>query len=215
MIGDLAGQEVTLSGWIYVSAPTSPSINLYQYGAPDSPASRSSAGSWGLGPMAPGWTWFNQTFALPAGLSNGGQVEVGFGAAPAGVTFGVAAFQMESGADASPLELRPPSTELAMCQRYFQLTPASYGAIGGWISPTAAMLVANLATPMRAAPSCSLLNGGAMSVDCPGAGVSGSTAFVFNASPSNLVISVSGLSPARTAGIVAGCNSQIACNAEL
>jgi hypothetical protein len=57
-----------------------------------------------------------------------------------GATFFVTGVQLEVGPVATPFEYRPIGTELALCQRYFQLFDA--GAIGNWNAGTAVSIAA-------------------------------------------------------------------------
>ena len=215
MISDLSGKGVTLSGWIYHDRPGQPRLNLYGYAVTDSSASRAFNRSWDLGAKAPGWSQFSLTFELPTGLVNGGKIEISFGSVPSSSSVGLAGLQLEYGTVATRLDVRAPSAELEMCRRFFQVTDRQFSALGGWISPTAATMTASLHPPMRTTPSCFVPKGEAMTVACLGDGISSAASVDFAASPSHLVITMTGLNPARTTGFVAGCLSPIACEAEL
>lgn len=214
MIGDLAGQNVVFSAWLYASVQLTPYLNLYTYGTADQSNSRSFFGSQSLGAVGPGWTRVVASLALPAAIANGGQVEVGFGAMSAGGSVGVALAQLEPGLRATSSEHRPITLETALCQRYYQLTSATYGAVGGWTSGNTATLAASLPVPMRASPSCTA-QGGVLSVDCPGMGASTTSSISASATPTGVQINVSGLSPGGMAGRFAGALSSLACSAEI
>jgi hypothetical protein len=68
---------------------------------------------------------------------------------------------------------------------------------------------------MRATPTCHPIPPGTLSVDCADLGVSSTSSFAIFASPGNLILHANSLSPARTAGGGAGCNTRIACDAEI
>lgn len=63
----------------------------------------------------------------------------------------VSQFQLEPGTVATPFEHRPIGLELALCQRYFQLSPAA--AFTTASNNTVAFLAFNLPVVMRAAPT--------------------------------------------------------------
>ena len=214
MIGDLAGQSAVFSAWLYASAKVTPYLNLYAYGVADQSSTRAFIGSQPLGAVGPGWTRVAAGLSLPASMSNGGQVEVGFGALPSGGSVGVALAQLEPGQYATPAEFRPPTLEVALCQRYYQMTTTTYGAVGGWASNSAATMAAFLEVPMRVAPSC-LAQGGALTVDCIGIGSSTTSVVSFSATPAGVIINANSLTPGGLAGRFAGTLSPIICSAEL
>ena len=214
MIGDLAGQSAVFSAWLYASAKVTPYLNLYAYGIADQSSTRAFVGSQPLGAVGPGWTRVVAGLSLPVSMSNGGQVEVGFGAVASGGSVGVALAQLEPGRHATPAEFRPSTLELALCQRYYQVTTTTYGAVGGWASNSAATMAALFVIPMRVAPSC-LAQGGALTVDCPGVGSSTTSVVVFSAMPAGVIINANSLTPGGLAGRFAGTLSSIICSAEL
>ena len=214
MIGDLAGQSAVFSAWLYASAKVTPYLNLYAYGVADQSSTRAFIGSQPLGAVGPGWTRVAAGLSLPTSMSNGGQVEVGFGALPSGGSVGVALAQLEPGQYATPAEFRPPTLEVALCQRYYQLTTSTYGAVGGWASNSAVTMAAFFEVPMRVAPSC-LAQGGALTVDCIGVGSSTTSVVSFSATPAGVIINANSLTPGGLAGRFAGTLSSIICSAEL
>jgi hypothetical protein len=214
MIGDLSGQSAVFSAWLYASAQVTPYLNLYAYGAQDQSSTRAFVGSQPLGPVGPGWTRVAAGLALPVSIANGGQIEVGFGAVASGASVGVALAQLEPGLRATPSEHRPITLETALCQRYYQLTAAAYGAVGGWTAANAASLAVSFPVPMRAAPNC-VAQGGALTVDCPGVGASTSASVSFSATPTGVKINATGLTPGGQDGRFAGALTPIACSAEL
>ena len=214
MIGDLAGQSAVFSAWLYASATVTPYLNLYAYGVADQSSTRAFVGSQPLGAVGPGWARVAARLSLPASMANGGQIEVGFGAVASGGSVGVALAQLEPGHNATPTEFRPSTLETALCQRYYQITPTTYGGVGGWSSTSAATLAATFAVPMRTAPTCTA-QGGALTVDCPGVGPSTTSVVSFSATPAGVNINASSLTPGGQVGRFAGTLSSILCSAEL
>lgn len=90
-------------------------------------------------------TWQQVTFTYSAALAStnaaairrGIRVRLGYGATTTG-TFGITGVQLEIGSVATPFEQRPYGTELALCQRYFEvqlLTFAVYMTPNGYQTP--------------------------------------------------------------------------------
>jgi hypothetical protein len=67
-----------------------------------------------------------------------------------GATFYITGVQLERNTTATPFEWIPYGTELALCQRYYQLVSALFG---GGNSSTQAAIQATFQVPMRAAPT--------------------------------------------------------------
>jgi hypothetical protein len=101
--------------------------------------------SWALGTgssfTGPANAWTNSTYIAPTGSVN----VVG----TSGATFYITGVQLEKAGTATPFEFRPYGTELALCQRYYQL---SGSAVGGGNSTTAVNANINLKVTMRATP---------------------------------------------------------------
>jgi len=215
MIADLAGERVVLSGTIMPSASVDLGLNLYAFGSPDQPSSRVNVGWVSLGTFTAEGGSFKQSFVLPAGFANGGQVEFSFGALSAGQDVILAILQLERGSCAHRPETFAPGVELVRCQRYYQRTAPLYGLVGSWSSPTSAVLSASLPVPMRATPSFTPVSDGSVSIDCGDVGSASTRTFMMFGGPANIVMHAAGLDPPRTTGGCAGCNTQIACDAEL
>jgi len=90
-------------------------------------------------------TWAGAFYGAPTGATS----VVGTN----GATFYITGVQLEVGSVATPFERRPFGTELALCQRYYQLQ-SGFLAIAG--SSTTAASCINFGTEMRASPSISL-----------------------------------------------------------
>lgn len=215
MIADLAGERVVLSGIILPNSGRDVGLNLYAFGAPDQPSTRVNAGWVSLGSFTTDGDNFEQSFVLPEGFANGGQIEFSLGALSAGQDVVLAALQLERGPRRHRPETFAPGVELARCQRYYQQTPPLYGLVGSWSTPTTAVLSANLAVPMRSTPRFAPVSDGSVTVDCGDVGSASTRSFVMSGGPANIVMHAAGLDPPRTAGGCAGCNTQIACDAEL
>lgn len=71
-----------------------------------------------------------------------------------GATFYITGVQLEIGAQATGFEYRQYTTEFALCQRYFQIAPITYGAA---ISSTTLGTCYNYPVAMRTDPSLALL----------------------------------------------------------
>jgi len=77
----------------------------------------------------------------------------------AGATFYVTGVQLEEGTVATPFELLPFGTELALCQRYFwQETTANFFMFDNYNTTSASCIIrAQLPVPMRATPTMGLI----------------------------------------------------------
>ena len=78
-----------------------------------------------------------------------------------------------------------------------------------------AVMTARLQPAMRTTPVCQPVPSGPVTVDCGDVSPATTSSFTITASPDNLVMHAGNLAPPRTAGGFAGCNTQIACNAEI
>ena len=81
-----------------------------------------------------------------------------------GATFNVTGLQLEKGSTATSFDYRPYGTELALCQRYFQVSGA--GMAGQVDTTTSVRLVgAQFAVPMRTAPSGAMATSSISAID--------------------------------------------------
>ena len=84
----------------------------------------------------------------------------------AGATWQITGVQLEKGNFATPFEWLWHPTVFAACQRYYQTLSYAPGAVA---TATRIDVVANFPTPMRAAPTTTLLNGTSAAVQANGA----------------------------------------------
>ena len=76
-------------------------------------------------------------------------------ASTADATFDITGVQLEVGSVATPFEHRSYGDELARCQRYYQISTRS---IGTWTGSSRFRILEHFGTPMRAAPTTTLLD---------------------------------------------------------
>lgn len=127
-IWDMAGQTMTLSGYVWSSTGTIPNLAI------GTPTSSDNFGTVNWSATVPAltaltastWTRFTYTFVVPAGATNGLAIEIQFGALGASQQAAVSGIQLEAGPVATNFELRPIGIELTSCQRYFEVV-----ALGG------------------------------------------------------------------------------------
>jgi hypothetical protein len=116
-----------------------------------------------------------------------------------GATFYITGVQLEKGSAATAFENRQFGTELALCQRYFQL--ATRGSQGANYSADTGVMPFYFPVQMRTNPSAGFLTGSTASIDIIGGTQSGGVgASGANGSPLCFNASITGLS-GRTAGI--------------
>jgi hypothetical protein len=170
-IQDLAGQKVTLSGYLYATQALQPVLTLNTPTAQDNFASMNVVAGPALPLIVPNaWNYFRVTATLAASASNGLQVDFSSGGAVgAGVSYAIGAIQLEAGENLNPgFEIIPFSESLARCQRYF-FSSYPVGSFVGANDIVNAMrgiamdannivMFNRLPVPMRVAPSVSIFN---------------------------------------------------------
>ena len=242
----IAAGSVTVSGWIKRTgnAASSVSLNLITPTALDNYASYNTIGNCfsanntisGNGTAsgssmtlttADTWYYFTMTdtsWATRTGIANGAQIYFGLGGlSTTGSYYEFSQLQIEAGPTATPFEFRHISTELALCQRYFQITnPANTsgigagGARGSLFGSNTAQLSYTFPVRMRAAPSVS--RGGAQDTFWRSGGSGQDTASMnggFTAYQESLVFEITSLTNPGAVGYPIVYNGQLSINAEL
>jgi hypothetical protein len=124
-----AGQVVTVSFWAQASTGT-PSLTLYTgqyFGTGGSPSAAVYPGISPTYTLSTSWQYFTWTTFLPSitgktlGTNGDDYTSIAFRApSNATGTWNIASVQVEAGSVATPFEVRPYATELALCQRYYE-----------------------------------------------------------------------------------------------
>jgi hypothetical protein len=209
-----AGQQVTLSFWARADSVKTIWVGHFRvYGTGGSPSiTEDVAGQYIT--LSTTWTKYTITSNIPSiigktiGTNNNDNLTVHFivsnaatgenwSSVPAQtITFDVAQVQLEQGPVATPFERRPIGTELALCQRYFEVVkvtggaPIGYGA-GQCISATAAYFQVSTFTPKRAIPTATLSAGNTFAVvNSVGGLVAGTGASILNYGENHATIQI-------------------------
>jgi hypothetical protein len=126
-ISDCAGSTVTLSAMMSNSLLTSVTWGVYYANAEDNWTSSTliSSGTWTLNSTL---TSNNAQISLPANAANGVWIVFTIGAQTSG-TWKIGQVQLEKGSTATSFDYRPYGTELALCQRYYELSYSQGTAI--------------------------------------------------------------------------------------
>jgi hypothetical protein len=117
---DLAGQSVTLSFRVVSSTTITGYAVITTAGGIDNWSSGTQVGSTGFTTTTTPST-VTYTFTMPSSVTNGVQITIGASPLLAGQTIDITNVQLEVGPTATPFEYRPIGTELALCQRYFEI----------------------------------------------------------------------------------------------
>jgi len=132
---DLAGSTATLSADLAISATlttvtwTASYANTADtFGTVSSNTNTQIAT--GTFTVTPTVTNFNAQITIPAAATTGIQILFTVGALTAGLTWTVGNVQLEKGSTATSFDYRPFSTELALCQRYFEKSYQQGTSIG-------------------------------------------------------------------------------------
>ena len=165
---DLAGSTCTLSADLGISA-TLTTVTWTAYYATTTADTFGSLASPTVTSIATGTftvsatvTNFSANISIPAAATTGIQILFTVGALTAGLTWTIGNVQLEKGSTATSFDFRAYSTELAMCQRYYQVIAS--GASAYFCNATAqtasnAFGVASLPVSMRTSPTGSVVSG--------------------------------------------------------
>ena len=184
---DLQGQNITLSFWAKAGANlsnTSIGITVKSGTTADEGMAKYANNTWtGTSNVISTsqtitTTWTKYTFTSAAALgSTIAELGVSFQFTPVGTAgtndwFEIAGVQIEAGLVATPFELRHYSHELAMCQRYYEISNAIWTVYG-----TPAYMVSTFRTIKRTTPTLTIRSivGGTASI--PGGQYTGTDAF--------------------------------------
>jgi hypothetical protein len=123
-------------------------------------------GSWLTTNGIAAWVWFGlgmgSTLSGTAGAWAGAEYRSATGGTSVvgtnGATFYITGVQVEKGTQATEFDYRPYGMELALCQRYFQL---SARGLGVWTAANALRTISSFQTTMRAAPTVAIFTPGA------------------------------------------------------
>ena len=152
---DLAGTTVNISISAYSATATTLSWAMYYPTANDNYSGLTliTTGSWTINSTS---NRYSATVAIPAAATTGLQLTISTGALAAGQTTFITGVQLAPGNQPSAVERRPYGTELALCQRYYELVSQF---VGKATSSTNAEGTITFMVQKRAAPSLSVVNG--------------------------------------------------------
>jgi hypothetical protein len=165
---DLAGSTCTLSADLGISATlTTVTWTAYYatttadtFGSLASPTVTSIAtGTFTVGAAVAN---FSANISIPAAATTGIQILFTVGALTSGLTWTIGNVQLEKGSTATSFDFRAYSTELAMCQRYYQSILKGTNlpiSIAAYVTATRIDMVVPLKVSMRAAPSMVIATG--------------------------------------------------------
>ena len=117
---DLAGQTVTLSAQIANSLLTTVTWTAYYAATTDTWTAAATTITSGTFTVTSTLTQYSASFAVPSAATTGLQIVFSVGAQTSG-TFQIGNAQLEVGTTATNFEYRSYGTELALCQRYYEL----------------------------------------------------------------------------------------------
>jgi hypothetical protein len=159
---DLAGSTATLSADLAISA-TLTTVTWTAYYATTTADTFGSLASPTVTSIATGTftvtstvTNFSTNISIPAAATTGIQILFTVGALTAGLTWTIGNVQLEKSSTATSFDYRSYGTELALCQRYFQLMDMGY--VYGY-APSGNQISSNYTFPvaMRASPTIAVV----------------------------------------------------------
>ena len=161
---DLVSQSVTLSAVLSRSSGTTCTWTAYAAGSADNYSSLTTiaTGSFTLTSTA---TAYSATFNAGANAGNGIMIEFSWGALGAGVTVDITGVQLEKGSTATSFDYRPYGTELALCQRYYEVLAGTAGAAIYGSTANVGYVAWYFKTTKRATPTVTFAAGSSLTVD--------------------------------------------------
>jgi len=138
-----------------------------------------------------------------------------------GATFYITGVQLEKGSTATSFDYRPYGTELALCQRYYEVvaTATEYLGCGFWNSATAPYVMATYKVTKRAAPTMSYVGTvGNMTAFWSGSGLAFSSMTLTSGQGNTFYlygVTSSGGTTGQAVGVSLGSGNQIVASAEL
>lgn len=145
-VRDVNGRTCTASAWFFVATSQSVTMQVHRANAVDNFAATTVLATTSQTLTANTWTRLTVSCTPDANGLNGLMFSATLSSCVAGQAFYIASAQLEVGSVATPFEVRPYQTELALCQRYFQTTTfwaRSYAGAAG------AAIPCNLTLPVR------------------------------------------------------------------
>jgi len=130
-IADCASQAITVSFYVKQTSGTASALNInlaYPTAVDNYASSTTIVETNVVATMPSSWTRYSYTYTLPANATNGVSVTLFIPNASVTATFLITGVQLEAGTTASPFEYRQYGTELALCQRYYEVVNATLGA---------------------------------------------------------------------------------------
>jgi len=231
-VGTLAGGPVTVSFYAK-SASGTPKVgaSLDQFFGTGGSPSASVLGDGQSVTINTVWTRYSLTLTLPdltgKTLGTGGNDWLGLNLwTSAGSDFAtrsgsvgintigvqITGVQVESGQKFTPLEVRPPQVELALCQRFFTTTAGAY-VTGSFFSTTEAALTIRHPVTMRATPVTT--NAGTLQVEEVGVAFRTPSTIAYTNNTNGLRLNASGMSSARLHNFAIWTGAPFSINAEL
>jgi len=124
---DLSGRNVTLSFYAKnISNATTLYASLAYAGSADSFGSTTTISEQNLGTLTTGWVRYTYTWTnLPSGALNGLALNL-LCAGTGTFSMGITGVQLEVGNAPTPFEYRQYTTELALCQRYYEVSDLTW-----------------------------------------------------------------------------------------
>lgn len=208
----LRGQTMTVSCLVKCSAGFSGNANfeIRSSTATDTKVGFNGSDVGGVGTLgqviSSGWTRITRTFTVPANA-----VGLYVGIVPtvvqsSGVWLSTAQVQLETGPVATPFEVRPVGTELALCQRYYAIIGA--GSPGLFNSTTTARFAVRFPTSMRIAPTVTAVAAPAITHPTVNDVQIGSQTTDFLNTPTGYVVTINAHSKVQFGGFASGVDGR-------